>query len=252
LSIESVYFKNILQIFGILAFNFMTFIYSIFQLYQITNVFKLVDEGIETLKSQITLYVVLVAAFIGLCEIMIAYVGFKLYKEFGWSIYRIIGSDLSMRKMLLMYHSFLMVLKFDVFFFLGFIIQFLVLVVDLGSEYYLTIAAVPILIAILWLGVLGVRKENKYLLGLNLVGFFCGTIYFCYKLYRIWTISKYASFQYFMSLFAILSLIFLILSLIMGVICLRQFGEGLDKYISKQNVQEEEKRREDPIDLGGE
>lgn len=52
-------------------------------------------------------------------------------------------------------------LKFDFFFFLGFTIQLVVVVVDHNDiEFYLTIAAIPVTIVILLMAGLFTRKEN--------------------------------------------------------------------------------------------
>ncbi|KAJ9054981.1 hypothetical protein DSO57_1008866 [Entomophthora muscae] len=203
LSWESIYFQNTLQILGILLFNFMTFVYSIFQYNQLNRLFEVDRDIFLPIIAIVTRCIAVVAGFIGVSQLCLMYLGYKLYQEFGWSIYRIIGSDLQMRRMLLIYHSFLMVLKFDFFFFIGFISQFLFLVAKKDFEYDLTIISVPIILVILWLGVYGVKRENKYLLGLNLIGFFLGALYFCFKIYRLWVLEKYKEFRYFLTLFGI-------------------------------------------------
>ena len=53
-------------------------------------------------------------------------------------------------------------LKFDFLFFLGFTIQFVVVVVNLmDAEFYLTVAAIPITIGILLAAAFFTRRENK-------------------------------------------------------------------------------------------
>jgi hypothetical protein len=55
-------------------------------------------------------------------------------------------------------------LKFDFFFFLGFTVQFLVIVINNDTKDYefgLTIAAIPVTIAILFLAAYWTRKENR-------------------------------------------------------------------------------------------
>jgi len=53
-------------------------------------------------------------------------------------------------------------LKFDFFFFLGFVIQFVVIVVSKNdAEFWTTIAAIPVIILILMLAGIFTRRESK-------------------------------------------------------------------------------------------
>lgn len=83
-------------------------------------------------------------------------------QEFGWDVYKFLGADRRLKRMFLQYQIFICCCKFDLFFVFGFSLQMIILVLqEKDWEYYLTIVAFPISIALLLVGWLSARKEFR-------------------------------------------------------------------------------------------
>ena len=90
-------------------------------------------------------------------------------------------------------------MKFDFFFFVGFTVQFIVIVASttgfvsgttIGGkdyEFYVTIAALPITIAFLFTAAWFTRREKRGVMWAIVVIFFAALAYFIFKLVRMWT-----------------------------------------------------------------
>lgn len=80
-----------------IAFNIMALVYSVFQCYQIETAKKIEANDFEDKRILIFTLVGVVSGTITLGQILLSVFGFRLYKEFGWSIYLRLGSDLTLR-----------------------------------------------------------------------------------------------------------------------------------------------------------
>lgn len=231
--------ENTIQTVGIVFFNMAMLVYSALQYSQIQDTARKlgVHAAYEACKGVIIAIPCVIAA--GILVLMV--LTYKIHQDFGWSIYKQVGADINSKRRYLCYLIYLTLLKFDFFFFLGFTVQFVVVVLKHDDvEFALTIVVIPLTIIALYLATVFVRRET--ILGMvgMIIIYLAGMAYFIFKLVRIYQPSqmyKYMSVRKTLTVFAVLTVIFLVATIIMAVICTINFGKGLKRIVhdSKQN-----------------
>lgn len=151
-----------------------------------------------------------------------------------------IGADLAMRRRFMFYQIFIALLKFDFIFFVGFTIQFTVIILDVGDpEFGLTVAVIPITILGLLFTSWALRNEKMWGMSVTLAYFVCAMAYFLFKLTRMYTGPKssfYGNAKRPLAVFAILTLALLVMSIVNAGICMRNFNCGLKNYVRQRRV----------------
>lgn len=236
LAVDAVINRNTILVIGAIIFNACFLIYSLIQISEIRSV---LGDGVAQGSSQTVPVQVLTGAIpivIAIAEISFIALGWKLWKEFGWQIYKKIGADRSLKRCYLHYQVYVALLKFDFFIFIAYCIQLVLVVKQIGSaERWITIISAPFSLLILVFAWYSVRKELKYGMLLFLVGLTGAMVYFVYKLFRIWQLKDtlYKEVYKSLTVFSTLSMLLLLITAVMTIQCMLNFGRGLKNAVSR-------------------
>jgi hypothetical protein len=264
---DSLRLKNTIQVIGLCIYNLGMLIYAAVQFDQIRKaIITLTDDGYvqasSTVWADVSPFLVAVPCVIALGTVVLSFIAWKLYDEFAWTIYKHISADLRMKRRFLSFQVridllethhllisnlqiYIALLKFDFFFFLGFTVQFLVIVTNITmAETGLTAAAIPITIAILLMAAFWTRRENKLGMIFIIVLYHAGLAYFIFKIVRMYQpghVEQYMPVRKSLTVFAVIVIILILLTIANAIICMRNFDKGLKPHVLRRKIEGEEK-----------
>ncbi|KFY21662.1 hypothetical protein V493_07221 [Pseudogymnoascus sp. VKM F-4281 (FW-2241)] len=244
---DSLRLKNTIQVIGLCLYNLGILIYSAVQVSQIKEAVwdlylsspSYLEEG-QLLWPVIHPHLIAVPVVIGVGTVVMSAIAYKLYGEFAWTIYKHISADLRMKRRFLTFQIYIALLKFDFFFFLAFTVQFLVIVsASRNVEFYLTIAAIPITILILAVAAVWTRREIRIGMIANILLYFAALAYFLFKLVRIYQPDRmvaYLPVRTSLTIFAVLTIILILLTIANACVCMYNFDKGLKPFVTRRKL----------------
>lgn len=121
---DSLRLKNTIQVIGLCIYHLALLIYAVIQIDQIKEALGpvlILDLSVWGGHSPLSLepWLIVIPSLIGLSVLALSYYAYRLYEEFGWTIYKHIGADLAMRRRYMAFQIFIALLKFDFIFFVG-------------------------------------------------------------------------------------------------------------------------------------
>ncbi|KAG1845475.1 hypothetical protein DFJ58DRAFT_800784 [Suillus subalutaceus] len=236
MAVDAVYARNTLQFLSLIIFNLLFLLYAVIEIGEIKDS-STTSAGI--VHVSVTVLTDVVPAVISVAEIAYIGLGWKIYNEFGWKVYKFLGADRRIKKMYATYQIFECLVKFDIFFWVGFSVQFIWLVLQKDDvEYYITWAALPLSILLLVEGHLAARHENKWMMGTFMFGSMGALVYFSYKLFRViqYRDSQYVLYWKSLSTFSAIAIVLLVITIIFSVLVMRNFGRGLKASIARSKT----------------
>ncbi|KAI9512354.1 hypothetical protein F5148DRAFT_1164297 [Russula earlei] len=238
MALDAVYARNTLQFFALTVFNALFLVYAVIQSseirHSVTSVY--LQSGFSHIPINVLTTVLPIV--ISIAELAYITLAWTIYNEFGWKVYKFLGADRQIKRMFAVYQIFQCLVKFDVFFWVGFCVQFTWLVLDSHSwEFYVTVAALPLSVVLLVEGHLAARYENKWMMASFLSGCVGAMIYFSYKLVKVFikkNTRDYLHVWQSLSTFAVISIVLLLMTFIYAWMVMRNFGRGLKDQISRK------------------
>lgn len=97
-----------------------------------------------------------------------------------------------------------------------------------------------------------VRRENGPGMLIILVLYFAAFAYFCFKLVRMYQPGYedlYIPVRKSLTVFAVLTIVLIILTIINACMCMRNFNKGLKPFVAKRKIGQEEKLADDDNEL---
>ncbi|KAL2063938.1 hypothetical protein VTL71DRAFT_4432 [Oculimacula yallundae] len=229
--------NSMIQVVGLCIYNTLILIYAAVQPLHVkkalntlstsfsSGLYSLLPPELNTWQriSPVLVTVLVVQAVATTTLIFVAY---KLHFEFAWVVYKVLHADLSMKRRLLTFQIYVALVKFDFFFFLGFLVQIVTLFIDrTDPEYGLSIAGIFVALAVMCLAIYCAKIESKLGTLAIIAAYIGAAVYLGYKLSVLHTEDNLL-----LIIFAAITLVMVLCTIVVAILCMANFDKGLKDF----------------------
>ncbi|KAN0077302.1 hypothetical protein V8E55_011157 [Tylopilus felleus] len=227
--------RNIIQLLGIILFHGALIVFSALQVHEtkvalVPCALSQCDNDSEWLWRKVEPFLIVAPCIVAASWLFLIFWIKKLYEEFGWVIFHVVGANPKLKTMYQFYQIFICLLKFDFFCFVGVTMQLLIVVLATDSaEFGVSITAIPVVLILIAGCAYAVQREIKWMMSIALVLMVPCMSYF-YKLVRFYLPSsqqEYITTRATLTVFTIFSFLLLLTTFLVGLKCFYDFDKGL-------------------------
>ncbi|PLB51521.1 hypothetical protein P170DRAFT_443720 [Aspergillus steynii IBT 23096] len=172
LGLDAIYHKNDVLLLAICASNTCGLVYSAMQyrnirqtIHRLPLSFDGLNQPFVDLDRDIWPAVkpaqLAAPIIIGLCTLLLWPLAYQLHCQFAWELYRSIHGNTNMKQRFRAYEIYIVLLKVDFYFIVGFILQYNLIDVHFDEpEYSLTMALIPVTLIVMVSGIYFARSER--------------------------------------------------------------------------------------------
>ncbi|KAK1145024.1 hypothetical protein N8T08_004739 [Aspergillus melleus] len=261
LGIDAVYHKNEILLLAICASNTCGLAYSIMQYKHIRAAihhlplsydgqFRPFVDLDRDIWPQVKPAQLAAPAIIGLCTLILWPLAYQLHRQFVWELYRSINGDAKTKVRHRAYEIYVVLLKVDFYFIIGFILQYNLIDVHFDEpEYSLTMAIIPATLIVMFSGLYLVRSERKIATICVIICYFAMIAYLLSRIIILFGNGLRANTdgKDMMLLFAFMALALTTLMVLSVIRCILNFGQGLKNVLKPNTLSDRESYRPRPL-----
>lgn len=252
--------QNMLLLASLCLFYACMLIYTGIQYYEFSSHIDLpLTNPWQNASRGINIAVICVLAVTLVLQVFIVF--FALRKNLKWFNFKKTGASFEIKRLYSIFQFHRCLLVFDFFFFLGFTVQFIVIMVSnkRSTEFILTCCMLPLTILVLIASDIAMCHEVMYLSVITMLFFTAGAVYVFFKMIRLFT--KYTSAydaavvpgHYFpgrtsLMCFGCITLLFLFATIIMEGVAMQGYNRGLLPFVDSNYAFLSRKTETEPLE----